>query len=447
MRVLVTGTSTFFTPRLIQGFVARGVSVTAADDHWWSIGKAIPGTRWLRTPSLSRDPAGYLAALIRELKTNMYDLLLPTFEESLLLAEFRDEIESLTNLMLPPFEVMWQLHHKPSLYNLCCDLEIPAPPTITRPNPIDLEQQLSALKFPVVLKLPTCNNSIGREYCDTLPELVERFQTIYAQETRRHADPPFVQQKIDGEAIYTLMLCHEGRKLGEVIYRPLRTFPENGGTSSHRESIQHPRIAELTERLAAATRWSGFIGFDFIVDRNDGVPYLIDANPRANPAVHLGYLGGVDWTGMLTDMLSGQHPTPAMARPGVRNCTPLLDTLWVLEGLRPREKWAQTLYQRIRQVLKPDWKLDSSHDFAGRSEWLCHIAIGWQGFSAIGKSLLTGQALGQSFLNGANYDPLTVRKLRQVAELPDELLLQHPELSPLDRAAPGLVASREIASA
>ncbi len=419
MQVLVTGTSMFFTARLIQGFTSCGVNVTAADDHWWSIGKSMPKTRWLRTPSLSRNPGGYLSALIKELKARSYDLLLPTFEESLLLAEFREEVESLTTLLLPPFEVMWQLHHKPSLYNLCCDLGIPTPPTLTGPSPFDLEEKMRSLKFPVVLKLPTGNNSIGREYCDTVPELVERFQALYSRETRRHAEPPFVQQKINGEPIYTLMLCHEGRKLGEVIYRPLRTFPENGGTSSHRESIHHPRIAELTERLAGATRWSGFLGLDFIVDRTDGTPYLIDCNPRANPAVHLGYLGGVDWTGLLTDVLEGRHPVPVTARPGVRNCTPLLDALWLMEGLRPRRKWASTLYQRFRKVLKPDWKLDSVHDFMVQSEWIGLFAIGWQSFSAIGTSLLTGQALGQSFMNGANYDPLTVRQMRQGSRLSD----------------------------
>lgn len=423
MRVLVTGTSTFFTPRLIQGFATRGVSVTAADDHLWSIGKAIPQTRWLRTPSLSRDPAGYLASLVRELKSRPYDLLLPTFEESLLLAEFREEIESLTCLMLPPFETMWQLHHKPSLYELCCDLDIPAPLTMTRLNPSNLDEHVGDMPFPVVLKLPCSNNSIGREYCETMTELVERFHAVYSHETQQHAEAPFVQQKIDGEAIYTLMLCHEGRKLGEVLYRPLRTFPENGGTSSHRESIQHPRIAELTERLAAATNWSGFLGLDFIVDRADGTPYLIDANPRANPAVHLGFLGGVDWTGLLIDLQRGRQPAPQMAKAGVRNSTPLLDALWLLEGLRPRQNWAQNLYQRLRKVLKPDWKLDSGHDFMGKSEWLCHMAIGWQGFSAIGKSLLTGQAIAQCFLNGANYDPLTVHKLRESLEVPNDVLV------------------------
>lgn len=413
MRVLVTGSSMFFAARLIQGLTAGGIEVTAADHHWWSVGKSIPRTKWLRTPSLADDPTGYLSALVRELKSRPYDLLLSTFEESLLLAEFRDDVESLTALPLPPFETMWRLHHKPSLYDLCCELNIPTPPTVPRPNPLDLEREISALRFPVVLKLPTGNNSIGREYCLTMPELVERFGLLHAHQSRRHAESPFVQQKIQGDAIYTLMLCHAGRKLGEVIYRPLRCFPENGGTSSHRESISHPGIAALTERLAAATHWTGFLGLDFIVDHTNGTPYLIDANPRANPAVQLGYLGGIDWTELLIDALRGGYPPSVTARPGVRNCTPLLDAMWIIDGLRPQQGWAKNLFRRIRKVLRPDWKLDSGHDFLGHSEWLCHMAIGWQGFSAINTSLLTGKTIGHCFVHHGNYDPVTVRLMRQ----------------------------------
>jgi hypothetical protein len=246
-----------------------------------------------------------------------------------------------------------------------------------------------------------------------MPKLIERFQLLSDSESRRNAPPPFVQQKIHGEPVYTLMLCHEGRKLGEVIYRPLRCFPENDGTSSHRESIAHPEIAELSERLAAATRWTGFLGLDFIVDREDGTPYLIDANPRANPAVQVGYLGGVDWTGLLTDVLRGGSPTPVTARPGVRNCTPLMDTMWILEGLRPQKHWIKNLSGRIHKVFRPGWTVDSGHDFLHQSEWFCHMALAWQSGSAIASSLLTGKALGQCFLHGTNYDSSTVELMRQ----------------------------------
>jgi len=419
----------FFTARLIQGFTSRGVTVTAADHHRWSVGKAIAQTKWLRTPSVSQNPAGYLSALVQELKSRPYDLLVPTFEESLLLAEFREEVEPLTKLLLSPFSVMWQLHHKPSLYRLCSQLGIPTPPTVARLHPLNLEQQVRSLQFPVVLKLPNSNNSTGREFCDTMPALVDRFHALYSREILRHAEPPFVQQKIEGHPIYTLMLCQDGRKLGEVIYRPLRSFPENGGTSSHRESIHHPRIAALTERLAAATRWSGFLGLDFISDRTDGTSYLIDANTRANPAVQLGYLAGVDWTGLLIDIQCGVAPAPMTARVGVRSRTPLLDALWLLDGLRPQRNWARKLCHRFRSVVKPDWVLDSGHDFMGPRDWRCHLALGWQSFSAMCNSLLTGQALGQSFTNGVNYDPVTVQPMRHAAGMSrgDDSQVVHPE--------------------
>jgi hypothetical protein len=112
-------------------------------------------------------------------------------------------------------------------------------------------------------------------------------------------------------------------------------------------------------------------------------------------------------------MLRGRRPEPMQARAGARCKTPLLDALWLMEGLLPRSKWAQTLLRRIRQVYKPDWTLDSSHDFLGRSEWLGHIAIGWQGVSAVASSLVTGKGLAQSFLCGANYNPSTVRQSRE----------------------------------
>lgn len=415
MRILITGASTFFAARLIQGFRAAGVDLTIADGKRFSTGKMAGGTSGLRTPPLSLHPGAYLESVLTTLRANPHDLLMPTFEESLLLSEFRDEIEPHTRLLLPPFPVMWQLHHKPSLHRICQELDIPAPPTVVPDLESPLESQVSALRFPVVLKLPAANNCIGRVYCDTVAELGAQFDAIAGVQTARDAEPPFVQQKIDGDPIYTLMFCHEGTKLGEVIYRPLRTYPENSGTSAHRESITHPRIAQLTERLSRATGWSGFLGLDFIVDRHDGVPYLIDANPRPTPAIHLGYLAGVDWSGIIAQIIRGERPVPAVARPGVRNRTVLLDFGWLIEGLRPQRNWPTRALRRVRDFIRPGWKLDSAHDFLGSNEWGCHFMEAFQGFAALGKSMLTGKPLGETILDGSNYDPATVRRLRNHA--------------------------------
>ena len=134
--------------------------------------------------------------------------------------------------------------------------------------------------------------------------------------------------------------------------------------------------------------------------------------------MHLGYLAGIDWTGLLIDVLRGDSPNLIAARPGVRNCTPLLDAMWIIDGLRPQHGWPKNLSWRIRKVLKPGWKLDSGHDFPGKSEWLCHMAIGWQGFSAIAASLLTGRTIGHCFVRNANYDPVKALPMRHSRSLP-----------------------------
>ncbi len=414
MRVLITSTSTFFTPPLIQGFASRGIEVTAADSRWFSVGKAARHVlRRVRLPVLACDPFGYLQALAQELRTRSYDLVLPAYEESLLLAEYRHLLEPFTRLLLPSFETMWQVHDKRNLYKLCQELRIPAPPTIVPRSRIELEQQIADLRFPVVVKLPTANNCVGRSYCENTVELIERFNRQFEEETRRGAAPPFIQQKIEGEPVYTLMLCQEGRKLGEVIYRPLRTYPERGGTSAHRESIEHPLISALTERISRSTRWTGFLGTDFIVDRADGTAYLIDANPRLTPAVHLGCLAGVDWAGILVRMVEDHASVPVTARPGVRTRSILLDLGWLLEGCHPQKNWRSRVRERVAKYRQPDWSLDVRYELAAKGEWLSAVALTYQGIAAAVTALMTGRGINETLLDDVNYDPVAVERLRR----------------------------------
>ncbi|MFM8222018.1 MAG: hypothetical protein ACKOJF_24155, partial [Planctomycetaceae bacterium] len=318
-----------------------------------------------------------------------------------------------TRLLLPDFRMMWRLHHKPSLARVCERWNLPTPPTVVPESLADLPRCAAQLKFPIVLKLPVANNSLGRVYCRDYAELERNYRQLSEQQLAMGNEPPFLQQKIAGEPIYTLMLCQQGRKVGEVIYRPLRTYPEDGGTSTNRESIVHPAIEQVSESLARATRWTGFLGLDFMVDRETGRPHLIDANPRPNPAVHLGFLAGVDWAGLLLDMLQGRHPTFQRARPGIRNRTLLLDFGWLIEGLGIRRGWPGSAIRRIRDFVWPAWELDSDHDFAGKLDLHCHLVETINGLSTLARSTLTGRSMGELALEGASYDPATVSQVRK----------------------------------
>jgi hypothetical protein len=403
MRVLVTGCSTFFATRLIQELHAAGAEVTAADSPWISCGHASASvSRRVRLPRLDRHPREYLNRVLDELHARTYRLLLPTFEEGLLFAEHRDELPLRTKSFLPPFGHMLGLHDKRSLAHVCRRLGIPTPRTVM-PSPANGRIAAHGLRFPVVLKLPMGNNSVGRKYCHSMDELDDEFTQLCIRQMAGSDELPFVQEMIAGRPIYTLMFCLDGRKLGEVIYRPLRTFPEDGGTSAHRESIEHPEISKITSILAAETAWSGFLGLDFIEEHRTDVPYLIDANPRPNPAVALGYACGVDWTRLLLECVAGRDPQPMFARPGIRNRSLLLDCGWLLEGLRPQPGWLHAAAHRIRHFRHPGWSLVPKTELLDNCDWRYHLAMTAHSLLSLGKSFVTGAPLGQVIMEGANY--------------------------------------------
>ena len=409
----MTGTSTFYAARLIHEFCQRGVHVTAADSLRISGGKAARNVAHrLQVPSLNADPEGYLTAILAELDRQSYDLLLPAFEESLLLSEHAAVIRQRTRLLLPQFSAMLSLHHKPSLHKLCESLKLPTPPMVSVRSTDQLWAVPQLIGFPVVVKRPMANSAVGLTSCEDMDGLKATFARIsLAQQPTDEL--PFVQKKIAGELISTLCFCCEGRKHREVVYRTNRTFPQAGGTAAHRESIEHPEISRIADRLIAATNWSGFLGLDFLVEQETKTPYLIDANVRVNPAIHLGILSGIDWAGVILELVAGRIPFQQQSATGVHAHTWLLDFAWLLEGLLPRAGRLRDFPARCWQYVRPQWQVHSRNDLRSIGESKAARVISLQALTALGKSLMTGRPVGEILNQHANYNAATAREFCQ----------------------------------
>lgn len=419
LRILVTGSDLFFTARLIHDLGKHGVTVTAADSSWCSAGKMSRAvSRRLTLPSLKTNPAGFLAGICEELKRQHYDLLLPTFEEALLLAEYQHELAAFTKVMLPPFQVMYQLHDKRQLHAFCKQHRIPTPPTQPITHSANVDAVADEIGFPAVLKLPASNNSVGRMYCRDHQELRRHFEHLVALHAPDPTDLPFLQKKIEGDLICTLGYSSRGRKLAEVIYRTGRMFPEAGGTTVHRRSIRHPEIERITDQIITRTQWSGFLGFDFLVEHGTGIPYLIDANVRANPAIQLGFMSGIDWSSIILDLVAGREPQVQTARTDINVHNLLLDVSWLLEGLLPRSGGLLRFPQRIREFVQPAWQIHSRGDLLGLGEFASVSALAINAVAAGLKSLLTGRQPGEILLEHANYNPVTAQAFRTLQEVP-----------------------------
>ena len=94
------------------------------------------------------------------------------------------------------------------------------------------------------------------------------------------------QRYIAGVEATSTCACWQGEVLACVTLRVLKT---NGrvGTSTVVQVMDDPRILQAVQKMTRCLRLSGLAGFDFMLERESGQPFLLEINPRATPTTHL----------------------------------------------------------------------------------------------------------------------------------------------------------------
>jgi predicted ATP-grasp superfamily ATP-dependent carboligase len=125
-----------------------------------------------------------------------------------------------------------------------------------------------------------------------------------------------------------------------LTHRRLREKPPSGGVSVLRESIAvPPALAAAADRLLAALAWHGVCMMEFKLDARDGVPRLMEINPRFWGSLALAIDAGVDFPWLLYALAAGAPPAPVTSyRLGVRSRWELGDLDHLLIRLRARDR-------------------------------------------------------------------------------------------------------------
>ena len=135
-----------------------------------------------------------------------------------------------------------------------------------------------------------------------------------------------------GEALgVSLLFNKDAEPRALFVHKRLREYPLNGGPSTLRESVLRPEAAELGVRLLRALRWYGVAMVEFKVDPRDGVPKLMEVNPKLWGSLSLAIASGVDFPALLYRLATeGDVPPVPDYRVGVRCRFLLADTLHFL---------------------------------------------------------------------------------------------------------------------
>jgi predicted ATP-grasp superfamily ATP-dependent carboligase len=101
-------------------------------------------------------------------------------------------------------------------------------------------------------------------------------------------------------------------------------YPVQGGPSTLREGVEHPQIMELGLSLFKSLNWAGVGMVEFKVDPRDGIPKLMELNPRFWGSLQLAIVSGVDFPYLILRMARGESFEPILRYNVGKRCRWLL---------------------------------------------------------------------------------------------------------------------------
>jgi len=254
------------------------------------------GRTWLY-PDPSEDPDLFLAALVNELKNNAYNLVLPFIDASTkVIVENQEALRHYAPLLVPPEKQFQLAFDKARTFQLAQELGIPAPVTC---YPASLEEAIACTArtgFPVVIKPRQSSGSRGLN----IVRKEQDFPEIYARVHERYPCPilqEFIPLK---DAVGFVALYDSNTKLVAFCqHRRLHEFPLSGGPSTLRETIADERLTQFGTALLGKLQWIGPAMVEFRIDSRDGIPKLMEINPRLWGSIALHIAAGINFPDLI----------------------------------------------------------------------------------------------------------------------------------------------------
>ena len=113
-----------------------------------------------------------------------------------------------------------------------------------------------------------------------------------------------LQSYVDGRPANRAIVCSQGQVLSGLSVEVIRTLYSNGPSTVIRV-IDSQEMKRATTRLASRLALSGFVGFDFMLERSTDRPYLLEMNLRPTGISHLAFDRDTDLIRALVMSLTG----------------------------------------------------------------------------------------------------------------------------------------------
>ena len=204
--------------------------------------------------------------------------LIPCFEELFYIARHRDQLEGLTDIFLPSFETLIQLHNKESFTDLTESLSIPIAKTIVASSDDELRDAVG--QFPEYFGRAAYSRGGVALLTNTGP-LAGNIALEDCKPTKQN--PWLIQEFVHGEDLCSFSVAHHGKLVAHCTYRHPMTIEHAGGIVF--ESIDSPEAVEIARKYIEATNFHGQVSFDYMA--NETGLHMVECNPRPTAGLFL----------------------------------------------------------------------------------------------------------------------------------------------------------------
>jgi predicted ATP-grasp superfamily ATP-dependent carboligase len=306
-RVLVTDGHFRKSLAVVRSLGRKGIPVTVGERTFLSTSFFSKYcTRRLVYPSPQQSPSQFIEFLLREIKKKQYDCLYPMEEETLLLlAKYQSEISKYAYLLIPDLKKIEFVRDKGNLMRFAQAHGIAAPKTLyTLPT----SSSSSTIPIPAVIKPRISSGSFGIVYVRKGEDLSSSYRNVHELYSS-----PLIQEWIpDGGGTFGLSALFDEASNAKAafVHRKLRMYPIQGGPSTLAEGVEHPQIMELGLSLLKSLNWVGVGMVEFKIDPRDGIPKLMEVNPRFWGSLQLAIASGVDFPFLILKMARKEYFEP-----------------------------------------------------------------------------------------------------------------------------------------
>lgn len=304
-RVLVTDGRQRATLAVVRSLGRLGHEVIVVEDVIPSLASTSRySTRGLESPSPHSDPLGYVDFIHDEVRRNRYGLLIPmTDVTAILVARHAARLREHVRVPLVAWECFEKALDKEHVLRLAQQLGVPVPRTWTLESPADVDRHAPEFEYPVVIK-PRRSKHLGPDgWISGSVSYAYSMDEVRRTLVENGSPMPMIQERVPGPGCGGFFLFAHGEMKAAFFHKRLREKPPSGGVSVLRESIAvHPQMRDYAVTLLSALGWHGVAMVEFKLDSRDGLPKLMEINPRFWGSLQLAIDSGVDFPALLYEM-------------------------------------------------------------------------------------------------------------------------------------------------